>query len=158
MTTALAGLQRDLQAWVLLVDDLADERVLVDQAEDLRRRLRDTAAHTRQLCDTARLYLPDDRDHRTVPVARLVDALVAAATSLHAASHAMSPAASALCHQGQLAPTLSTCGMVATRFLATATRATQDAENGVNDHRTHHVGSQTATPRLRLVHGVDGHR
>ena len=156
LSTTLDRLGRDLRAWILLVGTSTDGRVLIDQAEDLRRRLRETGADARQLGDAARPPVPGGPDHGVVPLSPCVGALVSAATSLHAASHALGPAASALCRQDQLTTTLRTSGMVARRFLATAADATQDAARMITDHQTNDVGQEEGTPRLRLVHATDG--
>ncbi|MFB9733466.1 hypothetical protein [Ornithinimicrobium kibberense] len=155
LSTALDRLARDLRAWILLVGTSTDARVLIDQAEDLRRRLRETGADARQLGDAARPPGPGGPDHGVVPLSPCVGALVSAATSLHAASHAMGPAASALCRQDQLTPTLRTSGMVARRFLATAADAIGDAARMISDQPAHDIGQEDGTPRLRLVPTAD---
>ena len=155
LSATLDRLGRDLRAWILLVGTSMDARVLIDQAEDLRRRLRETGADARQLGDAARPPGPGGPDHGVLPLSPCVGLLVSAATSLHAASHAMSPAASALCRQDQLTTTLRTSGMIARRFLATAADATQDAARTITDHPAHDVGQEDGTLRLRLVPTAD---
>ncbi|MFK5634272.1 hypothetical protein [Ornithinimicrobium sp. LYQ103] len=151
----LDRLRGDLDVWDALAHAGAQEvgvRVLIDQAEDLRRRLRDAAEETGRLTGQVSGRLREAHPRRGVTGCPVAMALVVGASSLHAASHGIGPAASALCGQDHLAATMSSSALLARRFLATAAGALRDADRLLSAHQEPDPAGPRGSPRLRLVH------
>ncbi|MGD8202140.1 hypothetical protein ACQE98_15985 [Ornithinimicrobium sp. W1679] len=130
-------LGEDLDDWAALIHEEQTPhgsgvgvRVLIDQAEDLRRRLRQVGDTCRGLLlgqAQPRHGVGNPPDPAVTGVWPGRSALVAAATSLHAGAHGIGPSASTLCEQDHLLATMSSSAQITGRFLTTATGALQEA-------------------------------
>ncbi len=144
----LSAGQRELDVWGELAgqDDAVVSRVLIDQAEDLRRRFADCAGQV------ARLLVQVRELEQAPAVVRIAAspvtlAVAAVASSLHAAAHAMSPVASGLCRDEHLAATVDASLRASRRFLRVAISALGDAAGllGVGPGSTRSTGRRPAT-------------
>lgn len=124
----LSAGQRELDVWGELAgqDDAVVSRVLIDQAEDHRRRFADAAGQV------ARLLVQVCALEQAPGVVRIAAspvtlAVAAVASSLHAAAYAMSPVASGLCRDEHLEERVDASLRASRRFLRVAIGALGDA-------------------------------
>ena len=124
---AVSMCQDELERWgAHALREQVAAQVVLDQAELLRHQLRGAAADAAQLRGQV-------RDLERCPgVARIATspvtlAVATAASSLHAAVHAMSPASSGLCRSEQFAAMVDTSLGASRRFLRVACSALLDA-------------------------------
>lgn len=126
--------------------DAVVSRVVIDQAEDRRRRFADAAGQV------ARLLVQVRELEQAPAVVRIAAspatlAVAAVASSLRAAAYAMSPVASGLCRDEHLAGTVDASLRASRRFLRVAISALGDAAGllGVGPGSTRSTGRRPAT-------------
>lgn len=148
----------ELERWgVHALREQVAAQVVLDQAELLRHQLRGAAADAAQL----RVQVHDLEQRPglvRIAISPVRLAVATAASSLHAAVHAMSPASSGLCRDEQFAATVDTSLGASSRFLRVACSALLDATRLM---RTTRPGAGEADPPgdhrplLRLVSDTD---